>query len=391
MAVLPLSRVDVRRKRVLLRCDFNVPLAQGKVADPRRITASLPTIEYLIAREAAVVLCSHLGRPREPDPQLSLAPVAAFLGQRLGFEVALAADCVGEAALRMAGALPFGRALMLENLRFHREEEANDPGFAAELAAGKQVYVNDAFGAAHRAHASISAAPRLFPARAAGLLLMREVEMLRAVTEHPARPFVLIVGGAKVSDKVGVFKNLIGRVDAVLVGGAMAQTLLKAQGVEVGRSKVEERALDSARQIVGQLGRAGVELVLPEDFVVAAAPEAGAAARVVAAIAPDMMALDIGPLTAERFIARLSGARTVVWNGPLGYCELPAFAEGSLKVGAWLAGRKDVLSVIGGGDTAAVFDSQPWANGFSHISTGGGATLEYLEGRELPGLSALEL
>ena len=368
MAVLPLSRVDVRRKRVLLRCDFNVPLAQGKVADPRRITASLPTIEYLIAREAAVVLCSHLGRPREPDPQLSLAPVAAFLGQRLGFEVALAADCVGEAALRMAGALPFGRALMLENLRFHREEEANDPGFAAELAAGKQVYVNDAFGAAHRAHASISAAPRLFPARAAGLLLMREVEMLRAVTEHPARPFVLIVGGAKVSDKVGVFKNLIGRVDAVLVGGAMAQTLLKAQGVEVGRSKVEERALDSARQIVGQLGRAGVELVLPEDFVVAAAPEAGAAARVVAAIAPDMMALDIGPLTAERFIARLSGARTVVWNGPLGYCELPAFAEGSLKVGAWLAGRKDVLSVIGGG-----------------------ATLEYLEGRELPGLSALEL
>jgi phosphoglycerate kinase len=336
------------------------------------------------------VLCSHLGRPKSRTPELSLKPVAEYLSVALGQKVALAPDCIGDTTGRMVNDLAMGSAILLENLRFHPEEEANDRDFAHELARGKQVYVNDAFGTAHRAHASTVGVTRFLGERAAGLLMIRELEALRAVTENPAHPYVAILGGAKVSDKIGVIRNLLNKVDAILIGGAMAYTFLKARGTPIGLSRVEEDKLELARELLAEAARRNVAFVLPVDHV-AATLEAGAVAETVDDIPSDRMGLDIGPRTVADFIGHLAGAKTVIWNGPLGLFENPAYAHGTLAVGEAIADLPGVTSVLGGGDTAAAVAGAPWASRFTHISTGGGATLEYLEGIELPGVKALDV
>jgi phosphoglycerate kinase len=391
MPVLPITRLEFKDKKVLVRCDFNVPLQEGKIQDPARIDASLDTIRYILAHGGSAVLCSHLGRPKERTAELSLKPVAEYLSKVLGQKVALAPDCIGDHTGKMIEALKPGEAILLENLRFHKEEEANDRDFSHELARHKQVYVNDGFGSAHRAHASTVGVTRFIAERAAGFLMMRELEALRAVTENPDRPSVAIMGGAKVSDKIGLIRNLLTKVDAILIGGAMAYTFLKAQGVAVGRSIVEDDKLELARELLAEAAAKGVKIVLPSDHIVASAPEADATPHTVAEIPSEMMGLDIGPQTAEAFIAEIARAKTVIWNGPLGFFEIPAFAGGTMRVGEALANQSGVISVIGGGDTAAAFAHAPWASKFTHISTGGGATLEFLEGRELPGVKALEV
>jgi len=390
MSLVPVTELKVEGRKVLVRCDFNVPLKQGGIADTARIDASLETIRYILAQGGAAVLCSHLGRPKERTPELSLRPVADYLSRVLKDRVELAPDCVGEATNRMVATLGAGRALILENLRFHPEEKANDSGFARSLAEGKQAYVNDAFGSAHRAHASTAGVARFFPERAAGFLMMREIEALSAVIHNPEHPAVAIMGGAKVSDKIGVLKNLMTRVDLILIGGAMAYTFLKAEGKAVGSSRTEDDKLELARGLMDGAGRRGVRVMLPCDHVVAASPEQAGPARIADRIPVAMMGLDIGPRTCNEFIAALRGAKTVVWNGPLGLFENPAFARGTLSVGEAVARLSGAKTIVGGGDTAAAVARQPWAGGFTHISTGGGATLEFLEGLELPGIKALE-
>src|SRR5215831_6688694 len=295
MPIAAVTQLKLSGRHVLLRCDFNVPLADGRISDTGRIDASLATIRHIIEQGGMPVLCSHLGRPKERTPGLSLRPVADYLSEALARKVALAPDCIGEVTGRMINALKPGDALLLENLRFHAEEEANDRDFAHELARGKQAYVNDAFGTAHRAHASTAGVTAFISVRAAGFLMMRELEALRAVTENPARPSVAIMGGAKVSDKIGVIRNLMTKVDSILIGGAMAYTFLKAEGIVTGRSRVEEDKLDLARELVAEAERKGVRIVLPRDHVVASAPETGALGRIVTDIPGDLMGLDIGP------------------------------------------------------------------------------------------------
>jgi phosphoglycerate kinase len=390
MPVVPITHLQFQDKKVLVRCDFNVPLADGKIQDPARIDASLDTIRFILEHGGSAVLCSHLGRPKERSAELSLKPVAEYLTKVLGQKVKIAPDCVGDHTGKMIEALKPGEALLLENLRFHREEEANDRDFSHELARHKQVYVNDGFGTAHRAHASTVGVTRFLAERAAGFLMMRELEALRAVTENPKRPSIAIMGGAKVSDKIGLIKNLLGKVDAILIGGAMAYTFLKAQGIAIGRSRVEDDKVDLARELLAEAARKGVKIVLPSDHIVAGAPEASATPHTVTEIPSEMMGLDIGPQTADAFIAEIARAKTVIWNGPLGLFEIPAFANGTMRVGEALANQAGVISIIGGGDTAAALAHAPWADKFTHISTGGGATLEFLEGRELPGVKALE-
>jgi phosphoglycerate kinase len=389
MPIPSISDLNLRGRKVLVRCDFNVPLEGGKITDTSRVDASLDTIRHILSQGGAAILCSHLGRPKERALELSLKPVSDYLSQVLDDKVTLAPDCIGDISQRLANALPMGHALLLENLRFHREEEANDADFAHELARGKHVYVNDAFGTAHRAHASTVGVTRFLSERAAGFLMMRELDALRLLTVNPEHPYVAILGGAKVSDKIGVLKNLLTKVDAVLVGGAMAYTFLKAQGIEVGKSRVEEDKLDVAREILAAAASKNVRFLLPIDHMFADGPEAGASAQTGTQIPESKMGLDIGPQTTQQFIAELTNAKTVVWNGPLGFFEIPAFASGTMAVGAALA-DSGAKSVIGGGDTAAAVAGHDWARRFTHISTGGGATLEYLEGLELPGVKALE-
>lgn len=389
MPAVSVTTLDLRNKKVLVRCDFNVPLDGANITDPTRIDACLPTIRYILGQGAAAVLCSHLGRPKSRTPELSLKPVAEYLSAALGQKVALAPDCIGDTTGRMVNDLAMGSAILLENLRFHPEEEANDRDFAHELARGKQVYVNDAFGTAHRAHASTVGVTRFLGERAAGLLMLRELEALRTVTENPTHPYIAILGGAKVSDKIGVIRNLLNKVDAILIGGAMAYTFLKARGTRIGLSRVEEDKLELARELLAEAARRNVAFVLPVDHVVAATLEAGAVAETVDDIPSDRMGLDIGPRTVADFIGHLAGAKTVIWNGPLGLFENPAYAHGTLAVGEAIADLPGVTSVLGGGDTAAAVAGAPWASRFTHISTGGGATLEYLEGIELPGVKAL--
>jgi phosphoglycerate kinase len=389
MPATPLTSLKLEGKTILVRCDFNVPLEGGRIADSARIDASLDTIRYILEHDGAAVLCSHLGRPKERTPELSLKPVADYLSQALAKKIALAPDCIGDITGRMVNKLAAGDALLLENLRFHREEEANDRDFSHELARGKSVYVNDAFGSAHRAHASTVGVTRFLSERAAGFLMLRELEALRAVTENPAHPYVAILGGAKVSDKIGVIRTLMTKVDTILIGGAMAYTFLKAWGTAVGNSRVEEDKVELARELLAEAARRGVSFVLPSDHVVAASATIDAAAETVTEIPTSSMGLDIGPRTVADFIERFTTAKTVVWNGPLGFFEIPAFAAGTLKVGEAIANLSGVTSLIGGGDTAAALGGQPWAKNFTHISTGGGATLEYLEGLELPGVKAL--
>ncbi len=385
--------VELRDRRVFVRVDFNVPLGRdGEVAEDTRIRAALPTLERIRARGArAIVVASHLGRPRgRPDPRYSMAPVARRLAGLLGEPVPLAPDCVGPAVEKQAGALPPGGLLLLENLRFHAGEEANDPAFAEALARLGEVYVDDAFAAAHRAHASIEGITRHLRPAVAGLLMARELAALGRIFDAPARPLVAILGGAKVSDKLALIDSLLGRVDRLLVGGGMAFTFLRAQGLEIGRSLLEPELLDRARALADAARARGVDLRLPVDTVVAESPDAAAGAVVPTdAIPVDRMGLDIGPATVARFTEALVDSRTIVWNGPMGVFERAPFAGGTLGLARAVAAAP-ALSVVGGGDTVAAVQQAGVAERIGYLSTGGGAFLEYLEGRTLPGVAALD-
>ena len=382
--------LDLRGKRVLVRVDFNVPLMDDQVADDTRIRLSLPTLEYILAQRAAVVLCSHLGRPNGQNmPSHSLQPVAAALEVLLGSrEVCFAPDCVGPLASQPAAELQAGQVLLLENTRFHPEEEKNDPKFSRQLARLAQIFVNDAFGSAHRAHASNVGVAQHLPA-VAGLLLEKELDFLGRAVSQPKRPFVAILGGAKISDKIGVLYSILAKADTVLIGGGMANTLLKAQGIEVGDSLVEDAALDTARILVEKVGD---KLVLPTDVVIADRFAADAVSRTIEVcegVPSGWRILDIGPATADRFALHVQDSKTVVWNGPMGVFEFPTFAAGTNALARMVA-RSANISIVGGGDSAAAIRRSGLSGEITHISTGGGASLELLEGKLLPGVAALD-
>jgi len=380
--------IDVKGKRVLVRVDFNVPIKDGVVGDDTRVRAAIPTIDYLLEHGAAVILMSHLGRPKGgPDPKYSMKPVAEHLAKLLGKPVAFASDCIGEVAEKAAKALKPGDVLVLENTRFHPEEEKNDPEMAKKLASLADVFVNDAFGSDHRAHASTEGVAHFLPA-VAGFLLEKEIKYLgRAITD-PKHPFVVIMGGAKISDKIGVIKNLLTKADTILIGGGMANTFFKAQGYPMGDSLVEEEAIATAQEL---LKEGGMKLRLPIDVVLGDKFEADAATKTMAVgpIPQGWRILDIGPETVKAYGKVISGAGMVVWNGPMGVFEFPAFAEGTYGIARAVAESK-AISIVGGGDSVAAIQQSGLADKITHISTGGGASLEMLEGLELPGVAALQ-
>jgi phosphoglycerate kinase len=383
-----ITSVDVSARRVLVREDLNVPISEGHITDDTRIRAAVPTLQHLSERGAMVVVMSHLGRPKGSsfDPELSLRPVATVLAKDLQRKVDFAEDCIGDAAQSAVGRLRAGQVLLLENVRFHPEEEANDPDFARRLAALGEVFVNDAFAASHRAHASVVGVAAYLPAYA-GELMEAELAALHQALDHPRRPMVAVVGGAKVSTKVGVLTHLLKKVDALLIGGAMANTFFKAQGLPTGSGLVENSALAAANEVIKA---GGDKLVLPVDLVCTQKIEAGQALRVMPAdaVEPGWSAVDIGPKSVALFSDRLRGAGAIVWNGPMGITEIPDFSEGTRAIGKAIAGS-GAYTLVGGGDTVAALEALGLA-GFSHVSTGGGATLEYLEGKELPGVAILQ-
>jgi phosphoglycerate kinase len=395
MALRTLDALDLAGKRVFIRVDFNVPLdAQGKVTDDARIRAALPTIRHALSKKAKVILGSHLGRPKgkpEDREKLTLEPAAARLSELLKQDVTLADDCVGDGVRKLVRDLKDGAVLLLENLRFHPEEEKNDEAFARELASLADVWVNDAFGTAHRAHASTAGMAAFVKEKAAGFLIQKEVEYLGKALGHPERPFVALVGGAKVSDKIKVLDSLIAKADAIAIGGAMAYTFLKAQGVPVGTSLVEEDKLELARQILDRAQARKVDLLLPVDHVCGAEPKETAERVVVndRAIPDGLMGLDIGPKTLDRYRQRVLAAKTVFWNGPMGLFEQKPWAEGTFGIARAMADSPGT-TVVGGGDSAAAVEEAGLVEKMKHVSTGGGASLEFIEGRVLPGIQVLE-
>jgi phosphoglycerate kinase len=383
----PITAVDVAGKRVLVREDFNVPMAGGVITDDTRIKAAIPTLRDLMHRGASTIVMSHLGRPNGPDPALSLRPIARELAKHLWGEVPFAADCVGPMAQSAVARLQVGKVLLLENVRFHPEEEANDSEFARQLASHGEIYVNDAFAASHRAHASVVGVATYLPAYA-GQLMIAELKALSEAIDNPRRPLFAVIGGAKVSTKINLFNNLIKKVDALLIGGAMANTFLRAQGFQTGRSLVEEESVEAANEIWKVFGN---RLVLPVDLVCAQQVQPGQELRIFPAhaVEPGWIALDIGPQSVALFAERMRGAGTIVWNGPMGVFEIPDFGNGTRGVGEAIA-SSGAYTLVGGGDTAAAIDALGLTGRFSWVSTGGGATLEYLEGRELPGVAILK-
>ena len=383
--------IDVAGKKVLVRCDFNVPLdAEGKITDTKRIDEALKTIRYLLANNAAVILCSHMGRPKgEFNMKYSLAPVAAYLSEQLGFEVKLAADVIGESAKALAAAVEPGKAVIIENVRFHKEEEKNDPEFSKALASLADIYVNDAFGTAHRAHASTAGVADYLPA-VCGYLIQKEISIMGKALADPARPFVAILGGAKVSDKIGVINNLLEKVDTIIIGGGMAYTFMKALGYSIGDSICEDDKLELAKDMMAKAKEKGVNFLIPQDNIVgkAFAPDTEHMTVDSDKIPAGWQGLDIGPKTEAVFADAIKGAGTVVWNGPMGVSEWDAFAHGTISVAQAVA-DSGAVSIIGGGDSAAACEKLGFADKMTHISTGGGASLEFLEGLELPGIACL--
>ena len=383
--------IDVSGKRVLVRCDFNVPLDGTKITDDTRIVAALPTIKYLLDHNAAVILCSHLGRPKgEFNMKYSLAPVAERLSEKLDKKVVLAKDVIGEDAKKCVEAMKPGDVVLLENVRFHKEEEKNDPEFAKKLASFAEIYVNDAFGTAHRAHASTEGVAHYLPA-VAGFLIGKELDVMGKALENPARPFVAILGGAKVSDKIGVINNLLDKVDTLIIGGGMSYTFQKALGGSVGKSLCELDKLDLAKEMLEKAQKKGVRMLLPVDNICGQEFSNDTMRITVHSkqIPDGWEGMDIGPNTQALFAAEIANAKTVVWNGPMGVFEFPNFAAGTRAIAQALADNHDCVSIIGGGDSAAAVEQMGYADKMTHISTGGGASLEFLEGKELPGVAAL--
>ena len=383
--------IDVSGKRVLVRCDFNVPLDGTKITDDTRIVAALPTIQYLLEHGAAVILCSHLGRPKgEFNMKYSLAPVAERLSEKLDKKVVLAKDVIGEDAKKCVDAMKPGDIVLLENVRFHKEEEKNDPEFAKKLASFAEIYVNDAFGTAHRAHASTEGVAHYLPA-VAGFLIGKELDVMGKALENPARPFVAILGGAKVSDKIGVINNLLDKVDTLIIGGGMSYTFQKALGGSVGNSLCENDKLDLAKEMLEKAKAKGVRMLLPVDNVCGQEFSNDTMRITVHSkqIPDGWEGMDIGPNTQALFAAEIANAATVVWNGPMGVFEFPNFAAGTRAIAQALADNQNCVSIIGGGDSAAAVEQMGYADKMTHISTGGGASLEFLEGKELPGVAAL--
>src|SRR6202171_1928945 len=390
-----IEQLDIGGKRLFIRVDFNVPLDKKtrNVKDDARIRAALPTIRSALSRTPKVILASHLGRPDgKVVPEMSLEPAGARLSQLIGQDVIFADDCVGDGVMKLVGELREGQVLLLENLRFHPEEEANDDGFSRELASLCEAYVDDAFGTVHRAHASTVGMVKYVTQRGAGFLVLAELKHLQPLLKGAPKPYLAILGGAKVSDKIKVIEQLLSKVDALLIGGAMAYTFLSARGVPVGASRVEKDKIDVARRILDKAGHARVDVLLPVDHVVAREPKGGVPTQTVEQIPDGMLGLDIGPKTRELYRQRIVGAKTVFWNGPMGLFEVPEFAVGTREVAEALAEatRRGARTVVGGGDSAAAVAEMGMADKVTHVSTGGGASLEFLEGRELPGIKVLE-